>query len=183
MKSTAFAMVGARSGDKVVVLGAPGSTDAALAAEIAGATGLNGRTVVVDVGTDARARTEAAAAKAGTLVEFEWSPVTMLPLNSGEFDIAVVNRQLVQLEGQNRVACCQEALRVVRPRGRVVVIEGLRRPGLFGLLPTRVPGLPAGETRAALTAAGAKAVRELAEVDGVVYLEALSPEAPATANT
>jgi ubiquinone/menaquinone biosynthesis C-methylase UbiE len=174
MKSTAFAMVGPRPGDKVVVLGVPAPT-AVLAAEIAETTGLNGRTVVVDVGTEARTRTESAAAKQGALVEFEWAPTTMLPLNSGEFDIAVINRQLVQLDGRNRIACCEEALRVVKPRGRVVVIEGLRRPGLFGLLPTKVPGLPADETRAALMAAGAKVTRELAEVDGVLYLEALSP--------
>jgi ubiquinone/menaquinone biosynthesis C-methylase UbiE len=174
MMSTAFAMVGARTGDHVVFLGVPGPTDAGLAAEVATVTGLNGRVVVVDVGTEARARTEAAAAKAGALVEFEWAPVTMLPLESGQFDIAVINRQLVNLEGRNRVACCEEALRVVKPRGRVVVIEGLRRPGLFGLLPTRLPGLPADESRAALVAAGASAARQLAESDGVIYLEALS---------
>lgn len=167
-------MVGARAGDRVVILGVPGTEAAALAAEIALTTGLNGRTVVVDVGTAARERAERAAAKAGALIEFEWAPVTMLPLNTGEFDIAVINRQLVHQEGRNRIACCEEALRVVKARGRVVVIEALRRPGLFGLLPSRQPGLPAEESRAALVAAGAGAARELAEVDGVIYLEALS---------
>jgi len=174
MMSTGFAMVGARAGDHVLVLGVPGPDAAALAAEIALTTGLNGRTVVVDVGTAARERVESAAAKAGALVEFEWAPVTMLPLDSGTFDIAVINRQLVQQDGRNRIACCEEALRVVKPRGRVVVIEALRRPGLFGLLPARQPGLPVEESRAALVAAGASAVRELAEVDGRMYLEALS---------
>ena len=173
MMSTAFAMVGARAGDRVLVLGAPGSEGAALAAEIASITGLNGRTLVVDEG-DARARVEAAAAKAGALVEFERAPITMLPLNAGEFDIAVLSRQLVSHDGRDRVACCAEALRVVKPRGRVVVIEGLRRPGLFGLVPSRQPGLPAEDARAALVAAGAIAARQLAEADGVIYLEALS---------
>lgn len=181
MVSTAFAMVGARAGDRVLVLGAPDPAGAALAAEIAFVTGLNGRTLVVDVGTEARTRVEAAAAKAGALVEFEWAPATMLPLNAGEFDIAVINRQLVHHDGRNRIACCEEALRVVKPRGRVVVIEGLRRPGLFGLLPSRQPGLPMEDARAALMAAGAKGARQLAEVDGVIYLEALS--AGPTANT
>jgi len=171
MMSTGLAMVGARAGDRVLILGAGNVT---LAAEIAGATGLNGRTLVVDVGTEARTRVERAAVKAGVLLEFEWAPVTMLPLNSGDFDIAVINHQLVQQEGRNRVACCEEALRVVKSRGRVIVIEGLRRPGLFGLLPSRQPGLPAEESRAALIAAGATAARQLAEVDGVIYLEALA---------
>jgi len=165
-------MVAARAADTVAVMGAPGPAEAALAAEIALETGLNGRTVVIDVGTEARARVEAAAAKAGALVEFEWAPVTMLPLDAQTFDVAVINRQLASLDGQNRVACCQEALRIIKPSGRVVIIEGVRRPGLFGLFPTKIPGLPPGDVKDALTRAGAKAIRQLADVDGVVFFEA-----------
>jgi hypothetical protein len=169
--STALAMVGARAGDQVAVLGA---VDAELAAEIGVVTGLNGRTVVVDVGTEARTRVEAAALKAGALVEFEWAPVTMLPIDSGLFDVVVINRQLGSQDGHNRIACCQEALRLVNAKGRVIAIEGLRRPGLFGLIPTRVPGLPAADVIDAFKTAGARGVRQLAEVDGVAYFEALS---------
>ena len=165
-------MVAARAADSVAVLGAPGPAEAALAAEIGVETGLNGRTVVIDVGAEARARVEAAAGKAGALVEFEWAPVTMLPIDAGTFDVAVINRQLSLLDGQNRVACCQEALRIIKPSGRVVVIEGVRRPGLFGLFPTKLPGLPPDDVKDALTRAGAKAVRLLADVDGVVFFEA-----------
>jgi len=165
-------MVAARAGDRVAVLGAPGPAEAALAAEIGLETGLNGRTLVVDVGTEPRARVEAAAAKAGALVEFEWAPVTMLPIDSGAFDVTVINRQLALLDGRNRVACCEEALRILAPNGRVVVIEGVRRPGLFGLFPTKLPGLPPDDVKDALTQAGAKAVRLLADDDGVVFFEA-----------
>lgn len=173
MQSTAAAMVGARAGDRVAVLGAPGTSGAALAAELGTVTGLNGRTVVVDTGSEPRDQVEAAAAKAGTLVEFTWAPVTMVPLDSESFDVVVIHGQLADLAGQNRIACCGEALRlIVRPKGRVVVIEGLRRPGLFGLLPSRRPGLPAPDVRDALTAAGASAVRQLAEVDSICYWEA-----------
>jgi ubiquinone/menaquinone biosynthesis C-methylase UbiE len=172
MRSTGLAMIGARTGDRVIFLGAPGPADATLAAEVAAATGLSGRTLVVDVGPEPRARVEAAGAKAGALVEFEWAPVTMLPLEGGAFDIAVVCRQLSGLEGHNRVACCQEALRMLAPKGRVVVVEGQRRPGLFGLLPSKVPGLPAADVTDALKTAGARAVRTLADIDGVAYYEA-----------
>ena len=165
-------MVAARAADSVAILGAPGPDEAALAGEIGLETGLNGRTLVIDVGAEARARVEAAAAKAGALVEFEWAPVTMLPLDAGAFDVAVINRQLAALDGQNRVACCQEALRIIKPNGRVVVIEGVKRPGLFGLFPTKLPGLPPEDVKDALTRAGAKAVRLLADVDGVVFFEA-----------
>jgi len=165
-------MVAVRAADAVAVLGAPGAVEAALAAEIGLETGLNGRTLVIDVGTEARSRVEAAAAKAGALVEFEWAPVTMLPLDAGTFDVVVINRQLAALEGHNRVACCQEALRVIKPAGRVVVIEGVRRPGLFGLIPVRIPGLAPDDVKDALNRAGAKAVRLLADVDGVAFFEA-----------
>lgn len=165
-------MVAARAADTVIVLGAPGPAEAALAAEIGVETGLNGRTVVIDVGAEARARVEAAATKAGALVEFEWAPVTMLPIDSATFDVAVINRQLASLDGQNRVACCAEALRIIKPTGRVVIIEGVRRPGLFGLFQTKIPGLPPEDVQDALKRAGAKAVRLLADVDGVVYFEA-----------
>ena len=165
-------MVAARAADTVIVLGAPGPAEAALAAEIGVETGLNGRTVVIDVGAEARARVEAAATKAGALVEFEWAPVTMLPIDSATFDVAVINRQLASLDGQNRIACCAEALRIIKPTGRVVIIEGVRRPGLFGLFQTKIPGLPPEDVQDALKRAGAKAVRLLADVDGVVYFEA-----------
>jgi ubiquinone/menaquinone biosynthesis C-methylase UbiE len=165
-------MVAARAGDQVAVLGAPGQTEAALAAEVGAETGLNGRTLVIDVGSEARSRVEAAAAKAGALVDFEWAPVTMLPLDAGSFDIAVINRQLGSLEGRNRVACCEEALRIIKPTGRVIAIEGVRRQGLFGLIPTRLPGLAPEDVRDALNAAGARAVRQLADINGVVYFEA-----------
>ena len=55
MMSTGFAMVGPRAGDQVAVLGAPTKDEASLAAEIAKTTGLNGRTLVVDVGQIGRA--------------------------------------------------------------------------------------------------------------------------------
>lgn len=165
-------MVAARAADTVAVLGAPGPTEAALAAEIGVETGLNGRTVVIDVGAEARARVETAATKAGALVEFEWAPVTMLPIDSATFDVVVINRQLASLDGQNRVACCQEALRIIKPSGRVVIIEGVRRPGIFGLFPTRIPGLAPDDVHDALKRAGAKAVRLLADVDGVVFFDA-----------
>ncbi len=171
-------MVAARAGDRVAVLGAPGPAEAALAAEIGLATGLNGRTLVVDVGTEPRARVEAAATKAGALVEFEWAPVTMLPLDAGAFDVTVINRQLASLDGRNRVACCEEALRILAPNGRVVVIEGVRRPGLFGLFPTNIPGLPPEDVNDALTKAGLSRkamqspMRLLADLDGVVFFEA-----------
>ena len=64
---TALAMIGAKTGQTVLFLGGrqPG-----VVAEIARVTGLNGRTVVVESDPSLCGRVEAAAAEAGTLVEF-----------------------------------------------------------------------------------------------------------------
>ncbi|MEO6224059.1 MAG: hypothetical protein ABIP90_12500, partial [Vicinamibacterales bacterium] len=62
--------------------------------------------------------------------------------------------------------------RVVRPGGRVVVIDRVSRPGLFGLFRTaEVSVAPPEITAGALSAAGLRGVRMLADVDGVRFFE------------
>jgi ubiquinone/menaquinone biosynthesis C-methylase UbiE len=166
---TALAMIGAKPGDEVLVIGAD---NGALAAELALVTGLNGRLLVVDRTEGAKARVAAAADRAGALVEFEDAPTTMLPLDPDRFRIAVINRHLAALDAESRADCCAEAFRVIRPGGRLIVIEGAGRPGAFGMLPTRSTVIPAAEIEALLRTAGARAVRRLAAAEGVAYFEA-----------
>ena len=64
---TALAMIGAKAGHHVVIAGAD---DPDLAAALALVTGLNGQTLVVDERSDAEALVNAAAAKAGALMDF-----------------------------------------------------------------------------------------------------------------
>ena len=59
---TALAMVGAKAGSAVVIIGAE---DPAFSAEVALVTGLNGRTLIVVAAADAEPRVEAAATNAG----------------------------------------------------------------------------------------------------------------------
>jgi ubiquinone/menaquinone biosynthesis C-methylase UbiE len=171
---TSLAMIGAKAGDEVLVIGAG---DAALAAEIARVTGLNGRLVVVDRAEGARARVEAAAGRAGALVEFEDAPPTMLPIDPDSYRIVVIANRLSSLAGSDRAGCCAEACRVLKPGGRLVVIDGARRPGIFGLFSQQSATIAEEEVLTLLARSGARAGRRLAAVDAVAYYEALKPRA------
>src|SRR5687767_14292998 len=86
---TALAMIGAKPGDRLIVAGAD---DPDLVAELALVTGLNGQTTVYDERNDARDLIEAAAAKAGALVEFAQSTIVNLPIDPGSADVFVLAR-------------------------------------------------------------------------------------------
>jgi ubiquinone/menaquinone biosynthesis C-methylase UbiE len=165
---TAVSMVGARPGDSVLFCGA-GRPD--IAGAVGAVTGLNGQTTVVDRQDGAKARVAAGAAAAGALVDFTDAPLTMLPFDGGQWDLAVIPTGLTTLGG-NATNVLAEAVRVVRSGGRVVIIERVSRPGLFGLFHTpEVSVAPVEATTGALSAAGLRGVRLLAEVEGVRYFE------------
>ena len=168
---TPLAMIGVRSGNAVVILG---GRDAPLAAAVAVVTGLNGRTLVVDPDPAVGPRLTTAAAQAGALVDFQHAPVTSVPLEAGTFDVAVVDVRLAAQGDTDQRATMAQAFRAVRPLGRIIVIEGAAPAGLFGRRdPT--PALSAGAVQDLLEQAGGRAVRKLAEVDGVSYFETRRP--------
>jgi ubiquinone/menaquinone biosynthesis C-methylase UbiE len=171
VQPTSVAMIGARSGDRVLVVGAG---DGQLAADTALSTGLNGTVQVVDRDPAANARGEAAAARAGALVEFiEFADDTSatLPSPDGSFDIVVINHAYERAAPDDRTRILGDALRVVRGGGRVIVVEAGAKRGWFrATADTASRGEP---IRDALTAAGWRAARVLADVDGVVYVEAM----------
>ena len=169
---TPLAMIGAKSGSRVLVIGAG---DAAIAAELALVAGLNGHVLVIDRAAGAAARVDAAAAKAGALVEFQDAPVTMLPLDPDGFDIVVLNRRYAEMTDEDRANAVGETMRVARPGGRLIVIEATPRPGLFRAVPARAPTVTPEAIREAVARAGWRASRVLADVDGVAYIEAVKP--------
>jgi hypothetical protein len=164
---TALAMIGARSGNTVVIFGA---SDPALAAELALVTGLNGRTVVADSRDQTRASVTAAAEHAGALLDFELMTGGELPVERGTVDVVVLQQYLGTAAAGGERGILGEAMRLVRSGGRVVAIEGERRRGrLFGSPP---PPVISGEAIVSLlSGAGLIAVRVLAEVESVVYVE------------
>lgn len=162
--ATAVAMVGAKAGQSVAVLGADGP----LAAAIGLVTGLNGRTVVVDGAEGAAARVQAAADNAGALLEFVSAAPAATTFDDATFDVAVIRAGLAARVAGERTKIMLEAFRVTRDGGRVVVIEGAKRAALFG---GREPRLDSDQIQALLTAAGGRAVRQLADADNILYVE------------
>ena len=168
---TALAMVGVRSGDHVIVVGA---ADPDLPAELALVTGLNGQTLVVDRVAGRRESVEAAARRAGALLDFAEADPASLPASAESIDILVIAVGLASLTTDERAASVNEAMRVLRPGGRVIVIEGGKASTRSGRHDER-PDLTADAILALLTIAGAKATRTLATVGGVTYHEARKP--------
>jgi ubiquinone/menaquinone biosynthesis C-methylase UbiE len=167
---SAVAMLGIKPGDRVLLLGAgrPG-----LAGAIGHVTGLNGQTTVVDQTPGAEARIAKGAADAGALVDFLNAPLHLLPLDNQTFDMAVLPAGLAAL-GKEAPSVLAEAIRAVRPGGRITICEPLPRPGLFKLAQT-TPLTDPKDVVARLTAAGLRAARHLGSLDGTAYFEAARP--------
>ena len=125
---TALAMIGAKRDQRILVVGAGSGP---IAAEVSLVAGLNGRVLVVDRDPATQMVVEAAAARAGALVEFERAPSTMLPVDPEAFDIAVLHGELGVLTPDDARLATAEARRVLRAGGRVIVLERTSRPGLF----------------------------------------------------
>ena len=113
----------------------------------------------------------------GALVEVAHAPWGILPFDEGSFDVAVVRDVFMTLPTQARALAASGLHRVLRPGGRVMVIEPAPRGGLVGSLLNRQPSDPdyvtSGGAVAALTRAGFAAVRQLAEQEGQVFVEGI----------
>ena len=171
-------MTGVKMADRLLQIGcANGGRLGAVAAKV----GLSGRAVLAAPDEAIAERGRKGAERAGALVEVEIAPVTRLPFEAGEFDVAIVDDTegaLGMLRAEDRVAAIREIARVLRDAGRVVVIGAAPRGGLGALLPRAQSGPPfaGSETaRIALEVDGFRAVRTLAERDGLVFVEAVKP--------
>ncbi len=166
-------MTGVKLGERFVQIGcAHGGRLGAIAARV----GLSGRAVVVVPDERAAARARKGAAEAGVLLDVEIAPPTDLPLASGEFDLVVIDAtgDVTGLPPHQRAAAVREALRVLRPGGRTLVIAQGRRTGLAALLPS-TPSAWSAEAESVLKAGGFGSVRTLADREGLVFVEGIKP--------
>ncbi|HSN68991.1 MAG TPA: ubiquinone/menaquinone biosynthesis methyltransferase, partial [Thermoanaerobaculia bacterium] len=109
---------GARAGERVLDC-ATGTGDLAIA--FARAVGPSGSVVGTDFSAEMLAPAPAKAERARVIVRFEQADVTALPYPDSSFDVASIAFGIRNVA--DRVAGLREMARVVRPGGRVMVLE------------------------------------------------------------
>lgn len=173
----AVAMTGVKLGDRVLQVGC---SDPSLLTAITSKVGMSGRACAIVPSEDDAVRARRGAERGGVLLEIQKGPLSSFPYESGAFDLIVIDNQqglLSSMNPEQRVAVLQQAFRTLAPRGRIVVVESAPRGGLGALFTgsRSVPVDPhyqsSGGAMAALKAEGFKAVRQLAEREGLSFFE------------
>lgn len=164
-------MAAVKLGERMLSVGVRSPT---LTARLAVKAGLTGRACIVDDDEVRLATAAAAIEQEGALIEPVRAPYGMWPFDSGSFDVAVIADLLPTLTPDVRVRCVTEVLRVLRPGGRAIVLEPAPRGGIGALINRQTASDPTYTGAAkALTREGFAAVRQIAEADGVLYVEGI----------
>jgi SAM-dependent methyltransferase len=163
-------IAGVKLGDRFL---SAGVRDPALIAVLAAKAGLTGTACAVDADEAAVARAAAAIEAAGVLADVIRAPWGMWPYDEGSFDVVLVRDLLPALTSDNRSRCVSEVLRVLRPGGRVLIVEPAPRGGIGALIRRQTVDATYRGPLRALKDEGFAAVRDLAERDGVLYVEGI----------
>jgi ubiquinone/menaquinone biosynthesis C-methylase UbiE len=164
-------MAGVRLADRVLVVGCG---DPQFIAAVARKAGLTGRACAVDQDEALTVRTAAIVEREGALVETAVAPGFALPYEEGAFDVVIMRDVLPALPPDRRGSAVNDARRVLRPGGRCLVIDTVARGGLAGLLGRGAVDkayIAEGGAARALETARFRAVRTLAEREGLAFVE------------
>ena len=168
------AMTGVRLGERFAQIGcAHGGRLGAVARKV----GLSGRAVAMVPDDRSAARAQKGASDEGALVEVEIAPPVALPAAADAFDLVVIDDTDGLLSGMrdaDRASAIREARRILRPGGRAIVVGRAARSGLGALLGRGAA--PTVDPVPALEANGFRAVRQLAEREGLAFVEAVKPQ-------
>lgn len=158
-ESLPITMAGIKMGDRLLAIG---GTDVGWIAALAAKTGLTGEARVVEPDDERARRTSAAIERHGALADVTAAPWSLLPYDTGHFDVAVASGLRAAVGVDTLPSCAAEVVRVLRPGGRLLVLEPHGRLSRGG-----------DDLLAILQAAGFAAVRVLAERGGVRYIEGI----------
>jgi ubiquinone/menaquinone biosynthesis C-methylase UbiE len=122
--------------------------------------GASGTVVGIDASPAMIERAAAKAAKAGIEVSFETAVAEALPFRDGQFDVALSTLMLHHLPRKVRQQCLREIRRVLKPDGRVLVVDFADRQRWSGLLGIfhRHGHVDPGDVRVLLDEAGLRCV-------------------------
>jgi hypothetical protein len=155
-------MTGVRMGERFLQIGC---YDKALLAGLAAKVGLSGTSAVAALDTGDAERARKAGAKVGALIEiYDIDKGRAWPIPDEQFDMIVVDDTtdgFASVDAALRQACLRNALKAVRPGGRIEVIARLKSES-SGYDPLNE-----------LSGAGFKPVRVLAERDRFRFVEGL----------
>lgn len=126
-RRSAVRLSGAREGNAILDC-ATGTGDLALAFKRA--VGASGRVVGTDFCQEMLDNAPAKAAREGLQVEFQVADALALPFADDSFDVASIAFGIRNVD--DPLKCLKEMARVVRPGGRVVVLEFGQPTGFFG---------------------------------------------------
>jgi SAM-dependent methyltransferase len=164
-------MTGVKMGDRVAQLGcAHGGRLAAIAKPV----GLSGYAVAIVPDEASLSRAQQGSAQGGVLAEIQQAPLTHVPLADEAFDLVVIDDTdgMVGTQSEtDRTLVVREALRVLRPGGRVMVIGSGPVSGIGRLF--RAGGGFTFDVASTLQTGGFKSVRTLAEREGLTFVEGL----------
>lgn len=163
-------MTGVKMGDRMLQIDC---SDGGALAAVAAKVGLSGRAVAVvpDVATAVRARK--GAERQGVLVEVEVAPSTALPIADSDFDLVVIDDasgHFAASDASSQAATVREAVRALKPGGRVLAISTLPSTGVAAML-GRGPSGPPFDATPVLEAGGCRFVRLLGEREGLRFVE------------
>lgn len=128
-RSAAVRYSEAREGDRILDC-ATGTGDLALAFKRK--VGASGSVVGTDFCPEMLQSAPAKASEAGLAVEFQVADAMALPFADASFDVSSISFGIRNVD--DPVKCLKEMARVVKPGGRVVVLEFGQPQGLFGAL-------------------------------------------------
>jgi ubiquinone/menaquinone biosynthesis C-methylase UbiE len=171
----AVTMSGVRMGERVLQVGVDDPRTAGL---IAAKVGLSGHAAMAVADENAATRAQAGIADAGGLVDLQTTSLDALPFDASAFDAVIVHNvgPLLPSLGSRTPAMLAECRRVLRPGGRIVVIEAGTRTGLgafWGAGAKNTANADGTATSGALTTAGFRPVRNLGDREGLRFIEGL----------
>ena len=175
----AVSLSSVRQGERTLQIGVD---DPRIVHTIANKAGLTGLATIVVPTESAAERLTAVASEGSSAADVRIEPLDRLPFEDGVYDVAVVHNAeglLAGLETSVREGAMRECRRVLRPGGRVIVLETGKPTGMraiFGGGPKHdAPFEAMGGSVAALQTAGFLNVRVLEDREGYRFIEGVRP--------